>query len=134
MKKIYFLLILFFLIGNYSYSQSNNLIDDWTSRYDQLLKKYIKKGELNGINLNLVDYKGLRIDPAFEKLETDFSKIQLENKISKEKRFAFWINAYNFLTIVQIVRHPGLASIKKLNKPFETIWEQNAGIVDKKFE
>lgn len=56
----------------------------------------------------------------------------MKNDSSKEGKLAYWINSYNFLVIVQIVRHPGLSSIKKLDKPFESVWEQVAGIANNK--
>ncbi len=129
-KFIFLFLTITFLLYNFNLSVSSDQIDQWTLEYDNLLKKYVKQGEIKGITMNLVDYKGIRGDIKFEKLETELSKLPSIKDQPKNKQLAYWINAYNFLTLVKIVRNPGLKSIKDLNKPLTNVWQQTAGILN----
>lgn len=48
---------------------------------------------------------------------------------TKEEKLAYWINAYNAMTIDLILRNPGIKSIKDIDKP----WEQRFWKLDKKW-
>ena len=129
-KNILIIFIIVFIVFYINVNSSSDQFDEWTKKYDKILKSYIKPGELKGISLNLVDYKGLRENKEIEKLESDLSKLPSVKNQPVKKQLAFWINTYNFLTIVKIIRNPGLKSIRNLNKGLTTVWQQTAGIIN----
>ncbi len=93
--------------------------------YGELLKQYVKNG--------VVDYKGFksgeeRLDRYLEVLEkTDVGSL------SRNERFAFYINAYNAWTIKLILSgYPGVESIKDLGSLFSSPWKKKICRVDGK--
>nr|WP_294898513.1 DUF547 domain-containing protein [uncultured Pedobacter sp.] len=85
------------------------------SAFDKLLQANVSdKGSVN--------YKGFVNDKAsLENYIISLTKINTAN-LSKNEKTAFWINAYNALTIDQIVRHYPVASIT--NIAGGKIWDQ----------
>ena len=132
-KVVFFILISVVLSSTYiSPVDLSSSVDAWTLKYDELLKKHVSKGKLKNTDLNLVDYEGIRNDPLLNELESAIYKLPSVENESIAKQLAFWINTYNFLTIVKIVKNPGLTSIKKLNTFTKTVWQQDAGIINGK--
>jgi hypothetical protein len=76
--------------------------------FTDLLKKYV----ING----LVDYKNLKNDKQLDKYLSQLSETNLD-KLTREEKFAFWINAYNAFTL-QVVRD---------NYPIESITDLHTG-------
>ena len=89
--------------------------------FDELLKKYVSD---NGN----VDYEGFK--NSREKLlgyisilQNTFPKLD-KLKPSKEQKLAYWINAYNALTIDLILQNYPLKSIKDIDKPWDQrLWK-----------
>lgn len=89
--------------------------------FDELLKKYVSD---NGN----VDYEGFK--NSREKLlgyisilQNTFPKFD-KLKPSKEQKLAYWINAYNALTIDLILQNYPLKSIKDIDKPWDQrLWK-----------
>ena len=89
--------------------------------FDELLKKYVSD---NGN----VDYEGFK--NSSEKLlgyisilQNTFPKFD-KLKPSKEQKLAYWINAYNALTIDLILQNYPLKSIKDIDKPWDQrLWK-----------
>ena len=89
--------------------------------FDELLKKYVSD---NGN----VDYEGFK--NSSEKLlgyisilQNTFPKFD-KLKPSKEQKLAYWINAYNALTIYLILQNYPLKSIKDIDKPWDQrLWK-----------
>lgn len=129
-KFINFIFVFFLMSFFINLTSNCDEFDEWTKTYDKILKKYVAPGKLKEIPLNLVDYKGIREDIEFKNLGTELSKLPSIKTQSKQKQLAFWINVYNFLTITKIVNNPELDSIKNLNKPFNSVWQQPAGIIN----
>ena len=81
--------------------------------FNTLLKKHVSK---NG-NIN---YKGFKNDRT---LLSNYIKSLSENMPdetwSKEDKLAYWINAYNAMTIDLILRHYPIKSIKDIKRPWE---------------
>jgi hypothetical protein len=93
--------------------------------YAELLSKYVKNG--------VVDYQGFkaeekRLDAYLKILESADTK-----KLSRNERFAFYINAYNAWTIKLILSgYPGVESIKDLGSLFSSPWEKKICRIDGK--
>lgn len=86
--------------------------------FSDLLKTHVSK---NGN----VDYSGFKNDR--EKL-SDYldllSKHFVQDSWTKKQKLAYWINAYNALTIDLILRNPTVNSIKDIEKPWDQrLWK-----------
>jgi len=104
-------------------SSANNSVDN--TIYGKLLTKYVKDGE--------VDYQGLKSE---EKLLDQYLKVLEDTdsrELSRNERFAFYVNAYNAWTIKLILTgYPGVKSIKDLGSLFQSPWKKEICNVDKK--
>ena len=112
MKKTV-LAIIIFIIGLSTKAQN---IDH--SQWTIILQKYVS-------NDGNVDYQGLKNDSA---TLTKYIKYLSENtpkdNWSKNEKLAYWINAYNALTVDLILRHYPLKSIKDIKNPWDQrLWK-----------
>lgn len=86
--------------------------------FNDLLKKYVStKGNVN--------YSGFQKDT--EKLSRyihQLSKNQPTEHASKQEKLAYWINAYNALTIDLMLKHPEAKRIKDIKNPWDQrLWK-----------
>ncbi|OMH32841.1 DUF547 domain-containing protein [Motiliproteus sp. MSK22-1] len=103
---------------------------DWTL-YESLLKEYVGSGEVNGITLNLVDYSTLSTDSRFINLVRQLAEYPVSNLNTREEQLAFYINAYNILTLKTVVDNWPLKSIKDVGSWIRPVWKLDAGKIDK---
>jgi len=93
------------------------------SGWNQLLKKHVSKD-------GRVNYEGFRNDKGILR---DYIASLGDNmptyNWSQEDKLAFWMNAYNAMTVDLIVRNLPLASIKDIDKP----WDQRLWKLDTKW-
>ena len=93
------------------------------SIYADLLERYVQNGK--------VDYQGIqteenRLDAYLKLLEQTDS-----DKLSRNERFAFYINAYNAYTIKLVLSaYPGITSIKDLGSLFQSPWRKKICRID----
>jgi hypothetical protein len=96
-------------------TMANNDIDN--SIYSLLLKKHVNGGRVN--------YNGFKKD---EKLLDEYLSILSKTDaktLSKNRRFAFYINVYNAFTIKLILtKFPGVNSIKEIGGFFSNPWSK----------
>ena len=123
------ILLLIFTIGSIpllpaaGFSAPDNAVDH--SIYADLLKKYIHNSKVN--------YQGFkneedRLDAYLKILETTES-----TALSRNERFAFYINAYNAWTIKLILTaYPGITSIKELGSWLQSPWKKKICRIDGK--
>ncbi|MCB0462447.1 MAG: DUF547 domain-containing protein [Flavobacteriaceae bacterium] len=107
MIKIFTLFILLFI----SLNTSAQTVDH--SLWSSILKKHLS-------NDGNVNYKALKSDSS--KLETYISELSQNTPAenwSKEETLAYWINAYNALTVDLIIRNYPVKSIKDIKNPWE---------------
>lgn len=94
----------------------------YLTQYNALLKSHVHVGERQGIKGNLVDYKSWSADPnhaaAMQKLGA-----ALPESLSGKEAMAFWINAYNLLTIDLIIQQNERESIKKIGGVLGNAWK-----------
>lgn len=86
--------------------------------FDALLKKYVS-------STGKVNYSGLKKEEG--KLDSYLNKLEnttLEKNWSRNKKLAFWINAYNAYTIKLILKNYPVKSIMDLHngKPWDVKW------------
>lgn len=81
--------------------------------FHTLLKKHVS-------NKGNVNYKGLKSDwKTLRKYIDQLGKNLPDNNWSKNEKLAYWINAYNAMTIDLILRHYPIKSIKDIKNPWK---------------
>ncbi|WP_298521094.1 DUF547 domain-containing protein [uncultured Kordia sp.] len=86
--------------------------------FNDLLKKHVTKD-------GVVNYKGFKKDRAqLQNYITSLGENMPIDDWSKEEKLAYWINAYNVLTVDLILRNYPLKSIKDIKKPWnQRLWK-----------
>lgn len=103
-------------------ARADESYDRFVSVYDAMLKSHVAPARQAGINYNGVDYAAWRAD---ERHPQALSALLGSDPASLEGRtaqLAYWINAYNFLTIDLIVKENETRSIKNLGNLLSTPW------------
>ena len=94
-------------------------LSTFTQEADALFKEYVRDGKVN--------YKALEAKPQqLEVLYAQLGKVSLEG-ISAKERKAFYVNAYNLLTIYQVVQHYPVSSPMDIPGFFDEIQHEVAG-------
>jgi hypothetical protein len=93
--------------------------------YAEVLSKVVDEA-------GLVNYRDLRSDR--EKLDSFTAQLARLNRTvyegwSEADRIAFWINAYNALTLKAVVDHYPVKSIKEIGSIFKSVWDKLEFIV-----
>lgn len=96
---------------------------DW-SAYADLLEHHVAPGHKDGIAVNLVDYQGLTGDERFGEVVDDVRRFDVALLATREERLAFYINAYNILTIRLILDHWPVDSIKDIGNFLRGPWDR----------
>ena len=96
---------------------------DWTA-YDELLSTHVTTGEKDGVPVNLVDYQGFAGDPRLDIALTQIRNFDLSQLQSNEEKLAYYINAYNLLTIKLIIDHWPVDSIRDIGNFFRGPWDR----------
>jgi len=109
------------------------------------VKNNVYPGELNGINLNLVNYSNVKVDPNFTTF-INYLATANTSSLTRNETYAFYINVYNALAMNMIITHScetdifgdcgKLVSIhdidRKLGLIYGGVWTKQAGVVAKK--
>lgn len=95
---------------------------DWTN-YDDLLQVHVVAAEKDGSVLNLVNYNGIAADSRFYSLVNQILEYDVELLSSNEEKLAFYINAYNILTIKLILDNWPVDSIRDIGSFFRGPWD-----------
>ena len=104
---------------------------DW-NKYDQLLSKYVKQGQLNNVNLMTVDYIGIKSDKSYQRVVSQIESFDTVKLKTKQEKLAFYINAYNVLAIKMVLDHWPVESIKDIGGLFSPVWKKEAGTINHK--
>ncbi len=99
------------------------------SDYRVLLKRYVKNGVRKGDRVTWVDYKGISRDPRWKKVLRRLANYPTHRLKTKKERLAFYINAYNIMTIKLIAKNWPLESIRDIGSIFVPVWKKTAGVV-----
>lgn len=95
---------------------------DWT-HYNELLDSHLIASEKDGLALNLVNYESIAADPVFYSVVNQIIQFDVEQLNSDQERLAFYINAYNILTIKLILDNWPLESIRDIGNFFKGPWD-----------
>lgn len=105
-------------------AQASESPEKFLDLYGELLGAHVRPTETGGILYAAVDYDAWASDSRHQ----DALKLLLNENpkvyVTKKERTAFWINAYNFLTIDLIVREGERESIKNLGSFFSSPWSK----------
>ena len=83
------------------------------SVFNNLLQKHVSSG-------GNVNYNGFKSDrTTLQKYIASLGNSMPNDSWTKEDKLAYWINAYNALTIDLILRNPGTKSIKDIDDPWD---------------
>jgi hypothetical protein len=99
--------------------------DSFGDQWDRLLQKHVRPGKIGDVELMVVDYQGLRDDPAWPKALEALA--QTPEPADPAAKKAFWINAYNILAIKIVLDHYPVESIKDISGWFSSVWKAEAG-------
>ena len=116
----YFLLIFFCILMPFSFSQDES---DFINDYSYLLKNNTLIQEKENVRSRLVDYTKWGSDPKHKNIISFIRNKKITN-LSKNEKLAFWINAYNILTIDLIIRTGEKQSIKNQGSLFKNVWKK----------
>ena len=97
--------------------------------YASLLERHTRA--VDDIAGTRVDYAKLRNDPDWAELVASLEATD-PDPFSGDEQLAFWINAYNILTIDVVAKNYPLASIKDVGSVFRSVWKREAGRIDGK--
>ena len=123
MQKIFRLCVFvlsFWIVSLAHASEPSTFIND----YEILLKSHVKSGEKQSIRATLVDYIAWGKNPLHEEALAALQSINPKTLTGDEK-MAFWINAYNLLTIDLIVKTKEMESIKNQGSLFRNVWKSH---------
>jgi len=97
--------------------------------YGRVLARHVRRGTVDGITGNLVDYGALAADPDYARAVADLATARPETLAGEDERFAFWTNAYNLLAIKTIVDRYPIDGIKDAGSFLSPIWKRKVGTV-----
>jgi len=101
----------------------------YATPYRELLAKYVAKGAKDGISGTLVDYARWQRDPLHAEAMKHLQQVDVDALAGKGK-MAFWINAYNLLTVDLIVQSHETQSIKNLGTLLKNPWKSHRWELD----
>lgn len=97
------------------------------ARYARLLTQHTRAVEtLSG---TIVDYAGLARSKDLAVLVAQV-KAARPSRLGHHARLAFWINAYNLLTLDLVARHYPIESIKDIGSLFSPVWRMPLGEIE----
>lgn len=123
MKNLLYLFASILVLATASMAHANEK-QAYIADYGALLAKYVHAGERQGINTMLVDYARWGKDQLHEKTLESLQQVNPKTLSGKDK-MAFWINAYNLLTIDLIIKTDEKESIKNQGSLFKNVWKSH---------
>jgi len=106
------------------------------SLWDGVLKRHVTPGGMReGAKINVVDYCGMKKDPAFAQFLKQLETVNTTG-LSRQEFYALFMNVYNVFAVNTLIRSPlaptGKCALGIRNVTVAagtTVWDQPAGIV-----
>lgn len=114
------LLALFVVLSSSAVAQER-----YADIYDALLHDYVHAGSKAKIDASLVDYAAWAKDSRHAQAMKAVAAIDV-SALDRQAAKAFWINAYNLLTVDLIVENPEVRSIKDLGTLLQSPWKAHS--------
>ena len=105
-------------------SGSDARYDSFFTTYGGLLRDHVGPARKNGITYAGVDYVSWRKDARHAQALSALLASDPSEASSGPEKLAYWINAYNFLTVDLIVREGETRSIKNLGGVLSSPWKR----------
>jgi hypothetical protein len=102
-KKLTILLLSLLILGSMHQEASAETFDH--SKFDQILKKYVD-------DKGLVDYNRISKNPRFQEYMESLKSAKTE-ELSRNGQLAFWLNAYNAVTIDKVIKWKPKKSVRE---------------------
>lgn len=99
------------------------------SVYQALLDEHLSAGHKNGLPAIMVDYSAVKKDERLKQLTQMLQDYPKELLDTREKKLAFYLNAYNILAIAKVVKHWPLTKLKALGTFYKPVWTHPVGEV-----
>lgn len=96
----------------------------FATAYGGLLSAHVRPASRNGIPYAGVDYEAWRRDARHAEALAALLASDPNSAVSRQEKLAYWINAYNFLTIDLITREGETRSIKNLGGLLVSPWKR----------
>jgi len=129
MKYLSILVLAFLLpFGSASSAQDEQLIQ-LNALYQALLDDYVAPAHKNGLSANMVNFAEIRKDERLNDLMTLLQDYPRKKLDTKAKQVAFYLNAYNILSITKVADNWPLRRLKSLGNFFKPVWTHPAGKV-----
>jgi len=100
--------------------------------YNELLGSYVQPHVSENIKFNAVDYDKWARDAKHDKAVETLLSTELSSLTTTDKEMAFWINAYNLLTIDLIIENDEHDSIENIGGVFSSPWKSKSWTIDGK--
>jgi len=97
--------------------------------YQSLLDDYGSSGEKNNLSANMIDYSRIKNDDRLLKLTHHIQNYPKERLNSQAKKLAFYLNAYNILSIAMVAKHWPITKLKSLGTLLKPVWTHSVGAV-----
>ena len=97
------------LLITFGQQQAAQAADFDHSKFDQILKTYVNSE-------GRVDYNGIAVDDAFHEYITSLENAKADS-LSSDGQLAFWINAYNAVTIDKVIKWKPKKSVRETFVP-----------------
>lgn len=125
MKPIHLLICLSLFVFATCLNSSVMANDRFEPSYNEMLKEHVRPQKaINGIVYNGVDYRAWKQDPRYPQVMKRLSDFNPSLLKTESEKLAFWINAYNLLTIDLIIKNGEKESIKNLGSLFKNPWKK----------
>ncbi|WP_241695436.1 DUF547 domain-containing protein [Winogradskyella litoriviva] len=97
--------------------QLSNFKEVIHNRWNTILQKHVSES-------GNVDYKAIKNESEFDVYIDYLSETVPDDTWTKDEKLAYWINAYNALTVDLILRHYPVKSIKDIKDPWDQrLWQ-----------
>jgi hypothetical protein len=95
--------------------------------YAQLLERHTRISD--DVVGTRVDYRALRSDPDWKRLALELRSAR-PSLLDRDGRLAFWINAYNILTIDLVLEHYPVDSIRDIGSFLFPVWNRDVATIE----
>ena len=112
-----FVISVFIIFKSFASGKNFEFLDP----YEKLLNNHVYSATIDGVDLNVVDYNSWRNDFDHD-LALEYLKKANPEELKGDEKIAFWINAYNLLTIDLIIDRKEKESIKKIGGVLKNPW------------
>jgi hypothetical protein len=128
LKTLTLTFLTFMMMSSLGFAQDDSLTQ-LNRLYQSVLNDYLSPGQKNGLPANMVDYAVIRKDDRLNQLMTLIQDYPQEQLNSPKKEIAFYLNAYNIMSIVKVADNWPLKRLTSLGTFMKPVWTHPAGKV-----